>query len=197
MIFGRVKGGFAVDLGGAIAFLPGSQVDIRPVRDVSPLLNKDEPFQILKMDRRRGNIVVSAAPCSRSRAEQRNELLATLKEGQVLSGVVKNITDYGAFVDLGGLDGLLHVTDISWRRVNHPSEVLGVGQTVEVQVIRFNRETQRISLGMKQLEADPGRASSSSIRSAPSSPAASPTSPTTAPSWSSSRGWKVWSTSPR
>ena len=155
-IFGRVKGGFAVDLGGAVAFLPGSQVDIRPVRDVTPLLNKDEPFQILKMDRRRGNIVVSRrAVLEESRAEQRNELLATLKEGQVLSGVVKNITDYGAFVDLGGLDGLLHVTDISWRRVNHPTEVLGVGQTVNVQVIRFNRETQRISLGMKQLEADP------------------------------------------
>ena len=155
-IFGRVKGGFAVELGGAVAFLPGSQVDIRPMRDVSPLLNKDEPFQILKMDRRRGNIVVSRrAVLEESRAEQRNELLATLKEGQVLSGVVKNITDYGAFVDLGGLDGLLHVTDISWRRVNHPTEVLGVGQTVQVQVIRFNRETQRISLGMKQLEADP------------------------------------------
>ena len=155
-IFGRVKGGFAVDLGGAVAFLPGSQVDIRPVRDVSPLLNKDEPFQILKMDRRRGNIVVSRrAVLEESRAEQRNELLATLSEGQILSGVVKNITDYGAFVDLGGLDGLLHVTDISWRRVNHPTEVLSVGQTVNVQVIRFNRETQRISLGMKQLEADP------------------------------------------
>ena len=155
-IFGRVKGGFAVDLGGAVAFLPGSQVDIRPVRDVSPLLNKEEPFQILKMDRRRGNIVVSRrAVLEESRAEQRNELLATLSEGQILSGVVKNITDYGAFVDLGGLDGLLHVTDISWRRVNHPTEVLGVGQTVNVQVIRFNRETQRISLGMKQLEADP------------------------------------------
>jgi small subunit ribosomal protein S1 len=155
-IFGRVKGGFAVDLGGAVAFLPGSQVDIRPVRDVSPLLNKDEPFQILKMDRRRGNIVVSRrAVLEESRAEQRNELLATLKEGQVLTGVVKNITDYGAFVDLGGLDGLLHVTDISWRRVNHPTEVLSVGQQVQVQVIRFNRETQRISLGMKQLEADP------------------------------------------
>jgi small subunit ribosomal protein S1 len=155
-IFGRVKGGFAVDLGGAVAFLPGSQVDIRPVRDVTPLLNKDEPFLILKMDRRRGNIVVSRrAVLEESRAEQRNELLATLKEGQVLKGVVKNITDYGAFVDLGGLDGLLHVTDISWRRVNHPSEVLHVGETVDVQVIRFNRETQRISLGMKQLEADP------------------------------------------
>ncbi len=155
-IFGRVKGGFAVDLGGAVAFLPGSQVDIRPVRDVTPLLNKDEPFQILKMDRRRGNIVVSRrAVLEESRAEARNELLATLKEGQVLKGVVKNITDYGAFVDLGGLDGLLHVTDISWRRVNHPTEVLHVGDTVDVQVIRFNRETQRISLGMKQLEADP------------------------------------------
>jgi len=155
-IFGRVKGGFAVDLGGAVAFLPGSQVDIRPVRDVGHLLNKPEPFMILKMDRRRGNIVVSRrAVLEESRAEQRNELLANLKEGQILEGVVKNITDYGAFVDLGGLDGLLHVTDISWRRVNHPADVLQVGQTVKVQVIRFNRETQRISLGMKQLEADP------------------------------------------
>jgi small subunit ribosomal protein S1 len=155
-IFGRVKGGFAVDLGGAVAFLPGSQVDIRPVRDVTPLLNKTEPFQILKMDRRRGNIVVSRrAVLEESRKEQREELLASLQEGQILDGVVKNITDYGAFVDLGGLDGLLHVTDISWRRVNHPTDVLQVGQNVKVQVIRFNRETQRISLGMKQLEADP------------------------------------------
>ena len=155
-IFGRVKGGFAVDLGGAVAFLPGSQVDIRPVRDIGPLINRPEPFLILKMDRRRGNIVVSRrAVLEESRAEQRNELLATLAEGQILEGVVKNITDYGAFVDLGGLDGLLHVTDISWKRVNHPSDVLHVGQTVRVQVIRFNRETQRISLGMKQLEADP------------------------------------------
>ncbi len=155
-IFGRVKGGFAVDLGGAVAFLPGSQVDIRPVRDIGHLLNKPEPFLILKMDRRRGNIVVSRrAVLEESRAEQRNELLASLKEGQILEGVVKNITDYGAFVDLGGLDGLLHVTDISWRRVNHPADILQVGQTVKVQVIRFNRETQRISLGMKQLEADP------------------------------------------
>jgi small subunit ribosomal protein S1 len=155
-IFGRVKGGFAVDLGGAVAFLPGSQVDIRPLKEVGHLLNKAEPFQILKMDRRRGNIVVSRrAVLEESRAEQRNELLANLKEGQILEGVVKNITDYGAFVDLGGLDGLLHVTDISWRRINHPADVLQVGQTVQVQVIRFNRETQRISLGMKQLEADP------------------------------------------
>src|ERR687892_264212 len=155
-IFGRVKGGFAVDLGGAVAFLPGSQVDIRPMRDVTPLLNKDEPFQILKMDRRRGNIVVSRrAVLEESRAEQRNELLATLKEGQVLSGVVKNITDYGAFVDLGGIDGLLHVTDIAWRRVNHPSEVLSIGQTVKVKIIKINHETHRISLGMKQLLDDP------------------------------------------
>ncbi len=156
VIFGKVKGGFAVDLGGAVAFLPGSQVDIRPIRDIGPLLNRPEPFLILKMDRRRGNIVVSRrAVLEESRAEQRKELLQTLHEGQVLEGVVKNITDYGAFVDLGGVDGLLHVTDIAWRRVGHPTEVLQVGQTVKVQVIRFNRETQRISLGMKQLEADP------------------------------------------
>jgi small subunit ribosomal protein S1 len=156
VIFGRVKGGFTVDLNGAVAFLPGSQVDIRPVRDVTPLLGTPQPFQILKMDRARGNIVVSRrAVLEESRAEARSELVAALKEGQILSGVVKNITDYGAFVDLGGVDGLLHVTDIAWRRVNHPSEALQIGQTVKVQVIRFNPETQRISLGMKQLEADP------------------------------------------
>ncbi|HUK58358.1 MAG TPA: 30S ribosomal protein S1 [Stellaceae bacterium] len=155
-IFGRVKGGFTVDLNGAVAFLPGSQVDIRPVRDISPLLGSPQPFQILKMDRSRGNIVVSRrAVLEESRAEARSELVASLKEGQILSGVVKNITDYGAFVDLGGVDGLLHVTDIAWRRINHPSEALHIGQTVKVQVIRFNPETQRISLGMKQLEADP------------------------------------------
>ena len=156
VIFGRVKGGFTVDLNGAVAFLPGSQVDIRPVRDVGPLMGTPQPFQILKMDRARGNIVVSRrAVLEESRAEARNELVANLKEGQVLSGVVKNITDYGAFVDLGGVDGLLHVTDIAWRRINHPSEALHIGQTVNVQVVRFNPETQRISLGMKQLEADP------------------------------------------
>jgi small subunit ribosomal protein S1 len=155
-IFGRVKGGFTVDLNGAVAFLPGSQVDIRPVRDITPLLGSPQPFQILKMDRSRGNIVVSRrAVLEESRAEQRSELVASLKEGQILTGVVKNITDYGAFVDLGGVDGLLHVTDIAWRRINHPSEALNIGQTVKVQVIRFNPETQRISLGMKQLEADP------------------------------------------
>ena len=156
IISGRVKGGFTVDLSGAMAFLPGSQVDIRPVRDVAPLMGTPQPFQILKMDRSRGNIVVSRrAVLEESRAEQRTELVANLKEKQVLSGVVKNITDYGAFVDLGGVDGLLHVTDIAWRRINHPSEALQIGQTVDVQVIRFNPETQRISLGMKQLEADP------------------------------------------
>lgn len=155
-IFGRVKGGFTVDLSGAVAFLPGSQVDIRPVRDVTPLMGTPQPFQILKMDRGRGNIVVSRrAVLEESRAEQRNELIENLKEGQVLEGVVKNITDYGAFVDLGGVDGLLHVTDIAWRRINHPSEALTIGQTLNVQVIRFNSETHRISLGMKQLEADP------------------------------------------
>jgi small subunit ribosomal protein S1 len=156
VIFGRVKGGFTVDLSGAVAFLPGSQVDIRPVRDVTPLLGTPQPFQILKMDRARGNIVVSRrAVLEESRAEARTELISGLKEGQILQGVVKNITDYGAFVDLGGVDGLLHVTDISWRRINHPSEALQIGQSVKVQVVRFNAETQRISLGMKQLEIDP------------------------------------------
>ena len=156
VIFGRVKGGFTVDLGGAVAFLPGSQVDIRPVRDVAPLMDIAQPFQILKMDRRRGNIVVSRrAILEETRAEQRSGLIQSLAEGQVIDGVVKNITDYGAFVDLGGIDGLLHVTDISYKRVNHPSEVINIGDTVKVQIIRINRETQRISLGMKQLEADP------------------------------------------
>jgi len=155
-IFGRVKGGFTVDLAGATAFLPGSQVDIRPVKDIAHLLGISQPFLILKMDRRRGNIVVSRrAVLEESRTEARSELVANLQEGQTLQGVVKNITDYGAFVDLGGVDGLLHVTDIAWRRINHPSEALTIGQSVDVQVIRFNAETQRISLGMKQLEDDP------------------------------------------
>lgn len=156
VIFGRVKGGFTVDLGGAVAFLPGSQVDIRPVRDVGPLMEIPQPFVVLKMDRRRGNIVVSRrAILEETRAEQRSGLIQSLAEGQVIDGVVKNITDYGAFVDLGGIDGLLHVTDISYKRVNHPSEVLNIGDTVKVQIIRINKETQRISLGMKQLETDP------------------------------------------
>ncbi len=156
VIFGRVKGGFTVDLDGAVAFLPGSQVDVRPVRDVGPLMNMPQPFQILKMDRRRGNIVVSRrAVLEEKRAEERSELVASLAEGQVLEGTVKNITDYGAFVDLGGVDGLLHVTDIAWRRVSHPTEVLSVGQQVKVQIIKVNHDTQRISLGMKQLQTDP------------------------------------------
>ncbi len=156
VIFGRVKGGFTVDLSGAVAFLPGSQVDIRPVRDVTPLLGETQPFQILKMDRRRGNIVVSRrAVLEETRAEQRQELMGNLEEGQVRDGVVKNITDYGAFVDLGGIDGLLHVTDMAWRRVNHPSEVVTIGETVQVQIVKINPETQRISLGMKQLQSDP------------------------------------------
>ncbi len=156
VIFGRVKGGFTVDLDGAVAFLPGSQVDVRPMRDVGPLMNQPQMFQILKMDRRRGNIVVSRrAVLEERRAEERSSLVASLQEGQVVEGVVKNITDYGAFVDLGGVDGLLHVTDIAWRRVSHPTEVLNVGQTVTVQIIKINHETQRISLGMKQLQTDP------------------------------------------
>ncbi len=155
-IYQRVKGGFTINLGGAFAFLPGSQIDIRPVRDVTPLMGEEHEFRILKMDRRRSNIVVSRrSVLEDERADQRTELIAGLAEGQILDGVIKNITDYGAFVDLGGLDGLLHVTDISWRRINHPSETVSIGQSVRVQVIRFNPETQRISLGMKQLEADP------------------------------------------
>jgi small subunit ribosomal protein S1 len=155
-IFGRVKGGFTVDLGGAVSFLPGSQVDVRPVRDAGPLMNIKQPFQILKMDRRRGNIVVSRRSIlEESRAEQRAEVIGNLGEGQDVEGVVKNITEYGAFVDLGGVDGLLHVTDMAWRRVNHPSEILTIGETIKVQVIKINKETHRISLGMKQLQEDP------------------------------------------
>jgi len=156
VIFNQVKGGFTVDLEGAIAFLPRSQVDIRPIRDIGPLMNVPQPFQILKMDKRRGNIVVSRrAILEESRAEQRSEIVQQLEEGQIVDGVVKNITDYGAFVDLGGIDGLLHVTDIAWRRVNHPSEVLSIGETIKVQIVRINHESHRISLGMKQLQADP------------------------------------------
>ncbi len=159
VIFNKVKGGFTVDLDGAVAFLPGSQVDIRPVRDIGPLMHQEQPFQILKMDRRRGNIVVSRrSVLEETRAEQRADIVARLAEGQVIEGVVKNITDYGGFIDLGGIDGLLHVTDMAWRRVNHPSEILNVGDTVKVQIIRINPETQRISLGMKQLMDDPWQA---------------------------------------
>ena len=156
IIFGRVKGGFTVDLNGAIAFLPGSQIDIRPIKDITPLMGISQPFQILKMDKIRGNIVVSRrVVLEETRASARAELMDNIKEGAVLEGIVKNLTDYGAFIDLGGVDGLLHVTDISWKRINHPAEVLTLGQTVKVQVIKFNEDTQRISLGMKQLENDP------------------------------------------
>ena len=156
VIFNKVKGGFTVDLDGAVAFLPGSQVDVRPVRDIGPLMHSPQPFKILKMDRRRGNIVVSRREIlEATRAEQRSEIVSKLAEGQVIEGLVKNITDYGAFIDLGGIDGLLHVTDMAWRRVNHPSEIVNVGDTVKVQIVRINPETQRISLGMKQLQADP------------------------------------------
>ncbi|MGI9409283.1 MAG: 30S ribosomal protein S1 [Hyphomicrobiaceae bacterium] len=156
VIFAKVKGGFTVDLDGAVAFLPGSQVDIRPVRDIGPLMHQEQPFQILKMDRRRGNIVVSRrSVLEETRAEQRADIVSRLAEGQVIDGVVKNITDYGAFIDLGGIDGLLHVTDMAWRRVNHPSEIVTVGDTVKVQIVRINPDTQRISLGMKQLQDDP------------------------------------------
>jgi small subunit ribosomal protein S1 len=159
VIFGRVKGGFTVDIDGAVAFLPGSQVDIRPVRDVTPLMSITQPFIILKMDRKRGNIVVSRrAILEESRVEARNELLGKINEGQILDGVVKNITDYGAFIDMGGIDGLLHVTDISWRRINHPSEMLHVGQSIKVMVTKFDQESKRISLGMKQLEKNPWEA---------------------------------------
>ena len=188
VIFGRVKGGFTVDLGGAVAFLPGSQVDIRPIRDVGPLMNLSQPFQILKMDRRRGNIVVSRrAVMEETRAEQRSELVQNLVEGQVVDGVVKNITDYGAFVDLGGIDGLLHVTDISWKRVNHPSDVLSVGQQVKVQIVKINPETHRISLGMKHSRRIRGKASPPNTRLASASRAGSPTSPITVPSSRSRR----------
>jgi len=156
VMFGKVKGGFTVDLNGAVAFLPGSQVDVRPIKDVSALMGVPQPFQILKMDRARGNIVVSRrAILEETQAEAMAEMAGSMEEGKILTGIVKNITDYGAFVDLGGIDGLLHVTDISWKRVNHPSEALSVGQQIEVMVIRYNEETKRVSLGMKQLEDDP------------------------------------------
>lgn len=156
VIFGRVKGGFTVDIQGAVAFLPGSQVDIRPIRDVTPLMHITQPFMILKMDRKRGNIVVSRrAVLEESRVEAREQLLGKITEGQVLDGIVKNITDYGAFIDMGGIDGLLHVTDISWKRISHPSEMLALGQTVQVIVTKFDQATKRVSLGMKQLENNP------------------------------------------
>ena len=155
-IIGRVKGGFAVDLGGIIAFLPGSQVDIRPIKDIGALVDLVQPFKILKMDRTQGNVVVSRrAILEESRAEARDALLSNLKEGDTLEGTVKNITDYGAFIDLGSIDGLLHITDISWNKITHPSEVLSLGQVVNVKIIKYNDETKRVSLGLKQLEKNP------------------------------------------
>lgn len=156
VIFGKVKGGFTVDLNGTVAFLPGSQVDVRPIKDISPLMGIVQPFVILKMDKKRGNIVVSRrAILEESRSEARQEMLSNIEEGVVLDGTVKNITDYGAFIDLGSIDGLLHITDISWKRVNHPSEVLRLGQTIKVKVIKYDKENHRVSLGIKQLEDSP------------------------------------------
>ncbi len=195
-LVGRVKGGFTVDLGGANAFLPGSQVDIRPVRDVGALLNITQPFAILKMDRARGNIVVSRrAVLEETRASERAEIVGALQEGEIREGVVKNITDYGAFVDLGGIDGLLHVTDMSWKRVSHPSQVLNVGDTVKVQIVKINPDTQRISLGMKQLQSDPWEGVEQKYPVNGKFTAASPTSPITARSWNWSRASKAWFTS--
>ncbi len=155
-IFSRVKGGFSVDLNDAIAFLPGSQVDVKVIKDNSYLLGTEQIFHILKMDRKRGNIVVSRrSVLEEGRAEAKKEMASTLEEGQVMEGTVKNITDYGAFVDLGEMDGLLHVTDISWKRISHPSEVLSVGKKIKVKLIKYNSDSQRLSLGMKQLNEDP------------------------------------------
>jgi small subunit ribosomal protein S1 len=155
-IFNKIRGGFAVDVMGTVAFLPGSQIDVRPIKDATPLMNNPQPFAIVKMDKQRGNIVVSRrAILEENQEETRAELLSKMEEGQVVKGIVKNITDYGAFIDLGGIDGLLHVTDISWSRINHPSEALQIGQTIDVKITKFNKETNRISLGMKQLEENP------------------------------------------
>lgn len=153
----RVKGGFTVNVKGIVAFLPGSQLDIRPIRDLDHLMNIDQPFIIVKMDRPRGNIVVSRRAILEQSANsgQRAELLESLEEGHKVTGVVKNITDYGAFIDLGGIDGLLHVTDLSWRRVDHPSDILTIGSKIEAVVTRYNKETGRVSLGLKQLQNDP------------------------------------------
>ena len=155
-MFSRVKGGFMVDLGGVTAFLPGSQVDVKPVKDISPLMGISQPFLILKMDRLRENIVVSRRGILEGdNAEEREKVMASLEEGQIIDGVVKNVTNYGAFIDIGGVDGLLHNTDISWKRINHPSDVLTPDQEIKVKIIKFNKETKRISLGLKQLSVDP------------------------------------------
>jgi len=156
LINGKVKGGLTVMVNGIRAFLPGSLVDIRPVKDTSPYENKMMDFKVIKLDRKRNNVVVSRrAVLEASQGAERQALLASLQEGAVVKGIVKNITDYGAFVDLGGIDGLLHITDLAWRRVKHPSEVLAVGDEVEAKVLKFDQEKNRVSLGMKQLGEDP------------------------------------------
>ena len=155
-ITGKVRGGFTVDIDGTQAFLPGSQVDVKPIRDIRPLMYMSQSFHILKMDKRRGNIVVSRkSVLTDSSNVSKSEVLESLSEGQEIEGIVKNITDYGAFIDLGGIDGLLHVTDISWKRINNPSEVISIGEKVKVLITKLSREDQRVSLGMKQLQDDP------------------------------------------
>src|SRR5512135_2825438 len=156
MISGKVKGGLTVMVNGIRAFLPGSLVDIRPVKDTTPYEGKTMEFKVIKLDRKRNNVVVSRrAVLEASQGEERQKLLQTLSEGSVVKGIVKNITDYGAFVDLGGIDGLLHITDLAWRRVKHPSEVLNVGDEVTAKILKFDQEKNRVSLGMKQLGEDP------------------------------------------
>lgn len=156
LINGKVKGGFTVELGTVRAFLPGSLVDVRPVRDTTYLEGKEQEFKVIKLDRKRNNVVVSRrAVVEEEYSAERDQLLKNLEEGQEVMGVVKNLTDYGAFLDLGGIDGLLHITDMAWRRVKHPSEVVEIGQEIQVKVLKFDRERQRVSLGLKQMGEDP------------------------------------------
>ena len=156
VINGKVKGGFTVELNGIRAFLPGSLVDVRPVRDTAHLENKDIEFKVIKLDQKRNNVVVSRrAVIETENSVERDELLANLQEGQEVKGIVKNLTDYGAFVDLGGVDGLLHITDMAWKRVKHPSEIVTVGEEINVKILKFDRERTRVSLGLKQLGEDP------------------------------------------
>ena len=156
MISGKVKGGFTVDVRGLRAFLPGSLVDVRPLREITHLEGKDLEFKVIKLDPKRNNVVVSRrAVMESANSAERDALLANLEEGASLKGVIKNLTDYGAFVDLGGIDGLLHITDMSWKRIKHPSEMINVGDEIDVKVLKFDRERNRVSLGMKQMGEDP------------------------------------------
>ena len=196
MISGKVKGGLTVMINGIRAFLPGSLVDTRPVKDTTPYENKQMEFKVIKLDRKRNNVVLSRrAVVETSMGEERGKLMETLKEGAVVTGLVKNITDYGAFVDLGGIDGLLHITDMAWRRVRHPSEVLTVGQEVTAKVLRFDQDKNRVSLGIKQLGDDPWDGIARRYPQGTRMLARSPTSPTTVHSWRSSPASKAWSTS--